>query len=117
MNIDAIFYNKDTARGGQGGNWNERNSKPPLAAWAVWEIYQATGDKAFLLEMLPKLIAYHQWWYHNQNGLVEYGATLHRYHQDASGRLIFSVRLDDKASNAAPKACELKKSSGGTAQE
>ena len=22
-------------RGGDGGNWNERNSKPALAAWAV----------------------------------------------------------------------------------
>ncbi|MFG2517512.1 trehalase family glycosidase [Streptomyces sp. NPDC048527] len=74
---DAIFYN-DPARGG--GNWNERNSKPPLAAWAVWEVYAKTGDKAFLREMYPKLAAYQAWWYrnrdHDHNGLAEYGATV-----------------------------------------
>jgi putative isomerase len=74
---DAIFYN-DPARGG--GNWNERNSKPPLAAWAVWEVYTKSGDKAFLREMYPKLAAYQAWWYrnrdHDHNGLAEYGATV-----------------------------------------
>lgn len=76
--IDAIFYNKDESRNGDGGNWNERNSKPALASWAVWNIYRQTHDKAFLNEMYPKLVAYHQWWYrnrdHNQNGLCEYGS-------------------------------------------
>ncbi|MFH8519115.1 MGH1-like glycoside hydrolase domain-containing protein [Streptomyces gelaticus] len=74
---DVIFYN-DPARGG--GNWNERNSKPPLAAWAVWEVYTKSGDKAFLREMYPKLAAYQAWWYrnrdHDHNGLAEYGATV-----------------------------------------
>ncbi|MFE1930750.1 trehalase family glycosidase [Streptomyces sp. NPDC059474] len=74
---DAIFYN-DPARGG--GNWNERNSKPPLAAWAVWEVYRRSGDTAFLREMYPKLAAYQDWWYrnrdHDHNGLAEYGATV-----------------------------------------
>jgi len=96
MVIDAIFYNKDNARGGDGGNWNERNTKPPLASWAVWEIYKATGDVSFIEEMLPKLQRYHQWWYHNrdhnQNGLVEYGATKHRYHNNAQGKISFKVR-------------------------
>lgn len=32
--IDCIFYNQNEDRGGDGGNWNERNSKPALAAWA-----------------------------------------------------------------------------------
>ncbi|MEU3077010.1 MGH1-like glycoside hydrolase domain-containing protein [Streptomyces laurentii] len=74
---DVVFYN-DPERGG--GNWNERNSKPPLAAWAVWEVYRASGDTAFLREMLPKLVAYQEWWYRNRdhdgNGLAEYGATV-----------------------------------------
>ncbi|MFE9611317.1 trehalase family glycosidase [Streptomyces sp. NPDC006012] len=74
---DAVFYN-DPAHGG--GNWNERNSKPPLAAWAVWEVYRRSGDKAFLREMYPKLAAYQAWWYrnrdHDHNGLAEYGATV-----------------------------------------
>jgi putative isomerase len=96
MVIDAIFYNKDKVRGGDGGNWNERNTKPPLASWAVWQIYQANNDIDFIKEMFPKLERYHQWWYrnrdHNQNGLVEYGATKHRYHNDKQGNMRFSVQ-------------------------
>ncbi|TYB41889.1 MGH1-like glycoside hydrolase domain-containing protein [Actinomadura chibensis] len=74
---DVVFYN-DPSRGG--GNWNERNSKPPLAAWAVWEVYRRTGDVRFLREMYPKLVAYHGWWYRNRDhdgdSLAEYGATV-----------------------------------------
>lgn len=81
---DAIFYNKDKYRGGDSINWNERNSKPPLAAWSVWQIYQQNHDKAFLEEMYPKLVEYHNWWYtnrdHNHDGLAEYGATVHDLH-------------------------------------
>lgn len=80
--IDAIFYNKDKDRDGEGGNWNERNSKPALAAWAVWKVYEATGDKEFVKEMYPKLKKYHDWWYsnrdHNKNGIAEYGGMVHR---------------------------------------
>ena len=82
--IDAIFYNQDQDRGGEGGNWNERNSKPPLAAWAVWNIYKETKDKEFLKEMYPKLVAYHDWWYknrdHNNNGVAEYGSMISDSH-------------------------------------
>ncbi len=80
--IDALFYNADVERGGDGGNWNERNSKPALSAWAVWEIYKETGDTAFLEEMYPKLQKYNEWWYtnrdHNKNGIAEYGGMVHR---------------------------------------
>ncbi|MEV0701958.1 trehalase family glycosidase [Saccharopolyspora sp. NPDC050389] len=73
---DCVFYN-DPAQGG--GNWNERNSKPPLAGWAVWEVFQRNGDLRFLAEMYPKLVAFHDWWYrtrdHDRNGIAEYGAT------------------------------------------
>jgi len=98
MVIDAIFYNKDKARGGKGGNWNERNTKPPLASWAVWQVYQQTNDIKFIEEMYPKLIAYHDWWYrnrdHNQNGLIEYGATKHRAHNNKQGNITFKVQYD-----------------------
>ncbi|RFU37768.1 glycoside hydrolase, partial [Actinomadura logoneensis] len=74
---DAIFYNTP-AQGG--GNWNERNSKPPLAAWSVWQVHLKDRDASFLREMYPKLVAYHDWWYrtrdHDRNGLAEYGATV-----------------------------------------
>ena len=99
MVTDTVFYNKDSARGGDGQSWNERNSKPPLAAWATWHVYQASGDKAFLAELFPKLEAYHQWWYrnrdHNHNGLVEYGASSHPVHNSPEGELRFSVRYSD----------------------
>lgn len=79
--IDCIFYNQNEERGGDGGNWNERNSKPALAAWAVQSVYEATGDKEFLKEMYPKLVAYHNWWYKNRdidkNGIAEYGGMVH----------------------------------------
>ncbi|MDT0448293.1 glycoside hydrolase [Streptomyces sp. DSM 40473] len=74
---DAVFYN-DPQRGGT--NWNERNSKPPLGAWSVWQVYERSGNKDFLREVYPKLAAYQEWWYrnrdHDHNGLAEYGATV-----------------------------------------
>lgn len=52
-------------------------SKPPIASWATYMVYQRTKDKEFIKEMLPKLIKFHQWRYkyrdHDQNGLCEYG--------------------------------------------
>jgi len=58
-------------------NW--LNTKPPLAAWAVWEVFAATNDTAFVAEMFPKLQKYHQWWYSyrdsDKNGLCEYGSS------------------------------------------
>jgi putative isomerase len=78
MIIDCVFY-YNTEEGS--GNWNERNSKPPLASWAVMEVFKASFDTAFVAEMYPKLKTYHQWWYrnrdHDSNGVCEYGATVH----------------------------------------
>ncbi|NOZ62440.1 MAG: glycoside hydrolase [Calditrichaeota bacterium] len=58
-------------------NW--RNTKPPLAAWAVWQIFGATKDTSFVKSLYPKLLKYHRWWYkfrdHDGNGLCEYGST------------------------------------------
>lgn len=71
MIIDCIYT--DAAEN------NERNSKPPLVAWAVDKIYEATGDKEFLAEMYPQLMNYYRWWYkkrdHDGNGMCEYGST------------------------------------------
>ncbi|MCW9018234.1 MAG: trehalase family glycosidase, partial [Kangiellaceae bacterium] len=86
MIIDVIFYNKSPDRNGDGPNWNERNSKPPLAAWSVWEIYQNTQDVEFLKQAFPKLMSYHQWWFtnrdHNKNGVAEFGASIDRNNKD-----------------------------------
>lgn len=58
-------------------NW--RDTKPPLAAWAVWRVFDGCCEEEFLREMLPKLLSYHRWWYanrdHDGNGLCEYGST------------------------------------------
>ncbi|MGY0037240.1 MGH1-like glycoside hydrolase domain-containing protein [Pedobacter sp. NJ-S-72] len=71
MIADCIYTDKKE------NNW--RDTKPPLAAWAAWEIYQRSHDQEFLKTIYPKLVLYHQWWYenrdHNQNGLCEYGST------------------------------------------
>lgn len=71
MVADCIYTDKKE------NNW--RNTKPPLAAWSVWEIFRKTGDKKFVADIFPKLIKYHEWWYanrdHDKNGLCEYGST------------------------------------------
>jgi len=58
-------------------NW--RDTKPPLATWAVLSVYDATGDHAFLAEMYDKLVRYHRWWWasrdHDHDGLAEFGST------------------------------------------
>ena len=79
-------FKSNTPLATNGLNWNERNTKPSLASWAVWEVYTALKDeheresdaKAWLEEMYPKLVAYHNWWKNNRdanhNGIPEYGA-------------------------------------------
>lgn len=73
MIADCVF--RDTTI--EKHNW--RNTKPPLAAWSVWKVYEATQDVAFVKEMYPQLVTYHRWWYthrdHDKNGLCEYGST------------------------------------------
>lgn len=68
---DLIGYNKKR------NNW--RDSKPPLAAWGVMNVYRETGDRTFLSEMFDKLYKFHRWWYadrdHDKNGVCEYGST------------------------------------------
>ncbi|MBI9052947.1 MAG: glycoside hydrolase [Bacteroidales bacterium] len=58
---------------------NYRNTKAPLSGWAIWKVYEETGDAAFLAEMYPKLNKYHEWWYaerdHDKDGICEYGST------------------------------------------
>lgn len=101
--IDAIFFNQDEARGGDGGNWNERNSKPALAAWAVWNVYKSTGDKEFLKEMYPKLVNYHNWWYtnrdHDKNGIAEYGGMVHELN-NSKEEIILAAAWESGMDNA-----------------
>ena len=45
------------------GNAGGCNGKPPLLAWAVWEIFQATHDTMFLQEMYIIVKQFHEFWY------------------------------------------------------
>ena len=118
MLIDVVFPNAQSLRAEKpfnadiqrhieninhldGGNWNERNTKPSLASWSVWEVYlglveQERKDDAekWIKEMYPQLVEYHNWWYSNRdfdgNGIVEYGATMDPAHNNADGELRFS---------------------------
>lgn len=58
---------------------NYRNTKPPLAGWAAYKVYEYSHEGAFLMEMYPKLKKYHAWWYqyrdHDKDSLCEYGCT------------------------------------------
>ncbi|MGN2613257.1 alpha-glucosidase [Aliivibrio fischeri] len=97
---DLVAYNTSPERGGDGGNWNERNTKPSLAAWAVMEVYKTTEDKPWLEEMYPKLIAYHDWWLRNRdnngNGVPEYGASRDKAHNTDNGDMLFTVEHGNK---------------------
>lgn len=97
---DLVAYNTSPERGGGGGNWNERNTKPSLAAWAVMEVYKTTEDKAWLEEMYPKLVAYHDWWLRNRdnngNGVPEYGASRDKAHNTDNGDMLFTVERGNK---------------------
>ncbi|WP_462169745.1 alpha-glucosidase [Pseudoalteromonas xiamenensis] len=92
---DLIGFNKSPERGGDGGNWSERNSKPSLAAWSVFQVYEQSGDKVWLAKLYPKLKAYRQWWLtnrdHNHNGVPEYGATVDKAHNNDKGELLFTI--------------------------
>ena len=70
MIIDCIYSDASENNG--------RNSKPPLASWAVHAIFEATSDTGFVKEMYPKLLSYYQWWFknrdHDRNGVCEFGS-------------------------------------------
>ncbi len=57
---------------------NFRNTKPPLAAWAVEKYLNLTSDTAFAREIFPSLVKYHKWWYrhrdNNLNNLCSWGS-------------------------------------------
>ena len=58
-------------------NW--RDTKPPLAGWAIESIFETDGDRAFVEELYPHLVRYHRWWFtdrdHDGDGLCEFGST------------------------------------------
>jgi len=51
-------------------------TKPPLAAWAAWKLYERSGDREFLNEIYEPLVRWNRWWFEknsaNGGGLCEY---------------------------------------------
>ncbi|MCD9497268.1 alpha-glucosidase [Photobacterium carnosum] len=110
--LDVVGMNMSKERGDALGltemndsqSWNERNTKPSLASWAVWEVYTTLKDKynraddaqAWLDEMYPKLVDYHNWWLTardtNNNGIPEYGAAVDPAHTTEDGQLIYEYK-------------------------
>lgn len=78
---DCIFYNFSIDRGGKGNNWNERNTKPPLASWSVLKVYKFSKDINWLKKIYPKLVSFQKWWDRTRRAetreyFLSYGATL-----------------------------------------
>ena len=70
MIADVVYLDADE------DNW--RDTKPPLAGWAIETLFEATGDLEFVAEMYDRLVTYHEFWYndrdHDGDGLCEYGS-------------------------------------------
>ena len=60
-------------------------SMPPVAAMCIWKIHERHPDTAFLAEVYPHLVTWHDWWMKardgNHNGLLEWGSE----HQEWQG--------------------------------
>lgn len=58
-------------------------SMPPVGSLCVWKMHQRFPDKAFLEEVYPKLLSWHDWWPTardgNKNGLLEWGSELKNF--------------------------------------
>lgn len=53
-------------------------SMPPVAAMCIWKMHERHPDAAFLAEVYPHLVTWHEWWMKardgNHNGLLEWGS-------------------------------------------
>jgi glycogen debranching enzyme len=51
-------------------------TKPPLAAWAAWKLFETDGDREFLDELYEPIVRWNDWWFEQNdsdaNGLCEY---------------------------------------------
>lgn len=43
-----------------------KDSQPPVLAWATWQIYQKSHDRAFLTKSYDHLVRFHNWWKRNR---------------------------------------------------
>jgi hypothetical protein len=83
--------------------WSLDLECPPIYAWAVWRVYEASRDATFLADVYPGLQAnYDYWWQHNEVGDALFtGGSLgmdnlprgdHQAQADASAWMAFFAR-------------------------
>ena len=86
MIIDDVCHTTAISHVVAMGNWNQRNTKPPLASWASWRIFENTVILRLVTRSLSQIKSLHQWWYShrdtNHNGSIEFGATSHPEHNN-----------------------------------
>ena len=91
--VDCIFYNLGPERGGDSGNWNERNSKASIGGMGGLQHLPARratwpSSRKCIRSWSPTT----NWWYTNRdvdhNGIAEYGAMVHdsHYQYDRDGQ-------------------------------
>ncbi len=57
--------------------WVDR-SQPPIAAYALWRLFDRTGDVAMVRRYVPVLLRSHEWWFSQRDGgdgLLSYGSS------------------------------------------
>ncbi|MDR5696134.1 MAG: trehalase family glycosidase [Armatimonadota bacterium] len=51
-------------------------TKPPVAGWAAWRVYEVTRDRDFLAEMYEPIARWQQWWFEHcdadRDGVCQY---------------------------------------------
>ncbi len=66
-------------QGTRSGTMTIGNSQPPVGSLCVWKVHQRWPDRAFLAEIYPKLLKWHDWWPKysdgNHDGLLEWGSS------------------------------------------
>jgi len=72
--------------GGRGWGVSVDRSQPPVGSYCVWKMNQRDPDPAFLKDVYPKLLKWHNWWFAKQgpgkrpnrdgngDGLLEWGS-------------------------------------------
>jgi len=62
-----------------GGRSSDDRSQPPVGSMCIWKMHQRWPSVAFLKEVYPKLVTWHEWWSKardgNHDGLLEWGST------------------------------------------
>ncbi len=104
---DCIFFNYSKQRKGVGENWNERNTKPPLAVWATLKVYENSKDIEFLDQIYSKLRRYMSWWQNNRKAdeveLLCYGATVDKNNDPKNPKSIIEAASWESGMDNAPR--------------